>query len=70
MVTVVRRPQRPCGPAGRLRTELGTFAIAGGAVYDALVGRADAADGRVLLTRDRRAVRTYRLLEVAHQMVD
>ena len=38
--------------------------IAGGAVYDALVGAVAARHGLLLLTRDRRAVETYRKLDV------
>lgn len=52
-----------------LRAELGALGIVGGSVYDALVGRAAAVDERVLLTRDRRAERTYRALEVRHDIV-
>lgn len=55
--------------SGRLRGELGEQGIVGGAVFDALVGRAAAADDRVLLTRDRRAERTYRVLDVDHHIV-
>ncbi len=46
---------------------LGQFArlgIAGGAVYDALIGRAALEHDVTLVTRDRRAVDTYRLLGV------
>ena len=38
--------------------------VAGGAVYDALVGGAAAEHGIVLATRDRRAMDTYRALDV------
>lgn len=38
--------------------------VSGGAVYDALVGAAAAEHGLPLLTRDHRAVRTYRALDV------
>ena len=38
--------------------------IAGGAVYDALVGACAAEHGIVLGTRDRRALETYRALDV------
>lgn len=55
--------------SGRLRGELGERGIVGGAVFDALVGRAAAADQRVLLTRDRRAERTYRALDIDHYVV-
>ncbi|MBM3673266.1 MAG: type II toxin-antitoxin system VapC family toxin [Actinobacteria bacterium] len=43
---------------------LATLGIAGGSVYDALVGAAARAHGLQLATRDRRAVETYRALEV------
>ena len=41
----------------------------GGAIYDALVGEAARANGRTLLTRDRRAMRTYDLLGVVYELV-
>ena len=41
---------------------LPTLGITGGAVYDALVGAAAISAGRRLLSRDRRADRTYSLL--------
>lgn len=43
--------------------------IAGGAVYDGLVGLSARGEGRVLLTRDDRAERTYRRLEIAYRLV-
>lgn len=52
-----------------LRGLLGELGIVGGSVYDALVGRASAANGRVLLTRDRRAERTYRMIGVQYRFV-
>lgn len=52
------------------RTRLGTLGIVGGSVYDALVGQASASNGRTLLTRDRRAERTYRSLNVAYQFIE
>ena len=52
-----------------LKSRLGELGIVGGSVYDALVGRAAAADGRVLLTADRRAERTYRALDVPYEVV-
>lgn len=42
----------------------------GGSVYDALVGQAALHNERVLLTRDRRAERTYRALGVRYQPID
>jgi predicted nucleic acid-binding protein len=44
--------------------ELATLGIAGGAVYDALVGAAAREHGLTLMTRDRRALDTYRALGV------
>ncbi len=49
-----------CGPLG----------IVGGAVYDAQVGEAARVHGRTLLTRDRRAQRTYDLLGVGYELLD
>lgn len=43
--------------------------IWGGAVYDALVGEAARVHGRTLLTRDRRAVRTYDVVGVHYEIV-
>ena len=43
--------------------------VAGGAVYDALVGEAARVNGCRLLTRDQRAKRTYELLGVDHQIL-
>lgn len=43
--------------------------ITGGAVYDGLVALAAHGDDRVLLTRDERAERTYRRLQVAYELV-
>lgn len=45
-----------------LLDRLGVLGITGGGVYDALVAQAAHRHGRVLLTRDRRAMRTYDLL--------
>jgi predicted nucleic acid-binding protein len=58
-------------PAGcaELTERLGTLGIAGGAVYDALVGEAARTNGHTLLTRDRRALRTYDRLGVAYEVV-
>jgi predicted nucleic acid-binding protein len=49
---------------------LPTLGITGGAVYDALVGAAAIAAGRRLLSRDRRADRTYSLLGADVEFVD
>lgn len=53
-----------------LRPRLAALGVVGGSVYDALVGQAAATNGRTLLTRDRRAERTYRALEVGYRFVD
>lgn len=50
--------------AATLLTRLPSAGIAGGAVYDALVGATAAAAGVPLVTRDRRALGTYRALEI------
>ncbi len=60
----------PPEEADRLRETLGTLGVAGGSVYDALVGQAARANERVLLTRDRRAERTYQTLGVPYRFVD
>lgn len=49
---------------------LPTLGITGGAVYDALVGAAAFSAGRRLLSRDRRADRTYSLLGVDVEFID
>lgn len=53
-----------------LVAHLAAAGLAGGSVYDALVGRAAQVNGRSLLTRDRRAERTYRAIGVDHRFVD
>lgn len=58
------------GATGDLRVRIGELGIVGGSVYDALVGHAAACNNRILLTRDRRAERTYRALDVAYQFVE
>lgn len=50
--------------------QLADLGIVGGSVYDALVGQAASTHRRILLTRDRRAERTYRALDVQCQFVD
>lgn len=49
--------------------ELGQASLAGGAIYDALVAAAARAGGARLLSRDRRAERTYRAMGVDFEMV-
>ncbi|MCB1292715.1 type II toxin-antitoxin system VapC family toxin [Mycolicibacterium sp.] len=53
-----------------LQERLAALDIVGGSVYDALVGQAAVTNGRTLLTRDRRAERTYRALNVEYRLVD
>ena len=53
-----------------LRERFPGLDIVGGSVYDALVGQAAVANHRTLLTRDRRAERTYRSLDVEYRFVD
>jgi len=53
----------------RLFLRLPVLGIVGGSVFDALVGHAAATNGRTLLTRDRRAQRVYRALDVTYRLV-
>ena len=53
-----------------LLDRLADLGIAGGAVYDALVGAVAAAHGLPLATRDRRAVEIYRALDVELELLD
>ena len=55
--------------AAPLLTELAELGIAGGAVYDALVGACARHAGLPLATRDRRALETYLTLEVQVELV-
>jgi predicted nucleic acid-binding protein len=55
--------------AATLLGELDALGIAGGAVYDALVGATANEHGLPLATRDRRALETYRALEVRVEFV-
>lgn len=50
--------------AAALLTDLPGHAVAGGAVYDALVGAAAREHGLPLVSLDRRAMNTYRALDV------
>lgn len=52
-----------------LLERLGDLGITGGMVYDALVGESARRVGRVLLTRDGRAQRTYDLLGVSDELL-
>ncbi len=55
--------------AQALLKELAESGIAGGAVYDALVGAVAREHGVALLTRDQRALDTYRALDVRVERV-
>jgi predicted nucleic acid-binding protein len=55
--------------AAALLRDLHVLGIAGGAVYDALVGAAANEHGLVLATRDIRALETYRALNVRVDLV-
>jgi predicted nucleic acid-binding protein len=48
----------------KLLGQLGPLRLAGGSVYDALVAAAAVEHGMTLVTRDRRALATYRSLDV------
>ena len=56
--------------SSELLARLGALGIAGGSVYDALVGAAVIEHGLTLMTRDRRAADTYRRLDVEFVLVD
>ena len=56
--------------ARRLLAGFAADGIAGGAVYDALVGAAAVEHGATLATRDRRALGTYRALGVTVDVLD
>lgn len=56
--------------AASLLGELATAEIAGGAVYDALVGAVANEHQLKLVTRDRRAMDVYRLLDVDVELLD
>ncbi len=53
-----------------LLDQLAGLGIAGGAVYDALVGAVAIAHGLPLATRDARAVDVYRTLDVEFELLD
>jgi predicted nucleic acid-binding protein len=55
--------------AAELIGELHALGIAGGAVYDALVGASAIEHGLPLATRDHRAIETYRALDVRVELV-
>jgi predicted nucleic acid-binding protein len=55
--------------AEALVPKIASLGIAGGSVYDALVGAAAAESGLVLLTRDARAIPVYRALQVDVEVI-
>lgn len=55
--------------ATRLLAELATLEIAGGSVFDALVGACAREHALPLVSRDRRAAEIYRLLDVDVQLL-
>jgi predicted nucleic acid-binding protein len=55
--------------AASLLAKLAASGIGGGAVYDALVGACATEHGLVLVTRDQRALETYRALDVRVEFV-
>lgn len=55
--------------ASALLAELADHGIAGGSVYDALVGATASEHGLTLATRDRRALETYRALNVTVEVL-
>lgn len=55
--------------AASLLERLPEYGVSGGSIYDALVGAAAAQHGLALATRDRRALETYRALEVQVEML-
>jgi predicted nucleic acid-binding protein len=57
------------GAAGALLNELASSGVAGGAVYDALIGACANEHGLPLATRDRRALETYRALDVRVELL-
>lgn len=57
------------GAAVALLDRLAAAGIAGGSVYDALVGAVAAEHGLPLATRDRRALDTYRKLDVWVELI-
>lgn len=55
--------------AAALLVDLNDAGIAGGSVYDALVGAVAKEHGITLCTRDRRAIETYRALDVEFDLI-
>lgn len=57
------------GTVAALPTVCAAHDISGGAVYDALIAVTARDSGRTVLTRDERAARTYRRLDVAYELL-
>lgn len=57
-------------PASDLVGRLAALRLSGGSVYDALVGATAVEHGMTLVTRDRRALATYRALDVHLELLD
>jgi predicted nucleic acid-binding protein len=55
--------------AAALLSKFANLGIAGGSVYDALIGASAAESGLVLLTRDARAIPVYRALQVDIEVI-
>lgn len=68
-----RFPGAPLALPGNEQVELvdraARLGVSGGAIYDALVGVTAATAGARLLTRDRRAIRTYELFDVPYEFL-
>jgi predicted nucleic acid-binding protein len=52
-----------------LLSSLPSLGLSGGAVYDALVGATAREHNLPLITRDRRAIATYRALDINYELV-
>jgi predicted nucleic acid-binding protein len=57
------------GGAASLLEQLESLGVGGGSVYDALVGATASEHGLTLVTRDRRATETYRVLGVEVELL-
>lgn len=59
----------PARATRSLIAQLGAHDLGGGATYDAIIGATARGHGLTLLTRDRRAQRTYAALGIVHVLV-
>jgi predicted nucleic acid-binding protein len=59
----------PPDVAAGLLADLPGAGVAGGSVYDALVGAVAAHHRLILLTRDRRAIDTYRAIDAPYEVI-